>query len=74
MPIPDRVRASVQLIHYMLNSRQCGPMHPACFKTLWACTTVHLVTVWRVPTAAVLWTWAFRWVDSQNISGVDVLA
>ena len=72
MPILDRVRASLQLIHYMLNSGcvQCASKH---YGRVLQC---HL-TVWQVPTAATLWSgrvWAFCWVDSQNSGGVDVLA
>ena len=78
MLIPDCVRVSLQLIHYMLSSRQVWPDASSVLQTImdmyYSC---HLVTVWRVLTAATLWSgrvWAFCWVDSQNSGGVDVLA
>ena len=78
MPIPDRVRASLQLIHYYAEQ---SPSVVRCIqralKHYGRVLQCHVMTVWPVPTAATLWlgrVWAFCWFDSQNSGGVDVLA
>ena len=78
MPIPDRVRASLQLIHYMLNSRQ-----------VWSDGSIVLQNIMGVYYSAIWWLFSgyrlllrsgqavyghFVGLIHKTVGGVDVFA